>query len=83
VYPSENLDHMGVTCAVNLAGLEDKGKPASYYNTNIASPILAFSHEISNVETFIELALVGTPDHTMRFTGASGRNEANEQLQEC
>jgi hypothetical protein len=40
VYPSENLDHIGVTCAVNLAGLEDEGKPASYYNTNIASPKL-------------------------------------------
>ena len=38
VYPSENLDHIGVTCAVNLAGLEDEGKPASCYNTNIASP---------------------------------------------
>jgi site-specific DNA recombinase len=40
VYPSENLDHIGVTCAVNLAGLEDEGKPASCYNTNIASPKL-------------------------------------------
>ena len=40
VYPSENLDHMGVTCAVNLAGLEGEGKPTSCYNTNIASPKL-------------------------------------------
>jgi len=40
VYPSENLDHIGVTCAVNLAGLEDEGKQASCYNTNMASPKL-------------------------------------------
>jgi alanyl-tRNA synthetase len=40
VYPSENLDHIGVTCSVNLAGLGDEGKPASCYNTNIASPKL-------------------------------------------
>lgn len=40
VYPSENMDHIGVTCAVNLAGLEDKGKLFSCHNTNIASPKL-------------------------------------------
>ena len=40
VYPSENLYHIGVTCAVNLAGLEDEEKPFSCYNTNIASPKL-------------------------------------------
>jgi hypothetical protein len=40
VYPSENMDHIGVTCAVNLAGLEDEGKLFSCYNTNIASPKL-------------------------------------------
>ncbi len=40
VYPSENLDHMGITCAVNLAGLEGEWKPTSCYNTNITSPKL-------------------------------------------
>ena len=40
VYPSEKLDHIGVTCAVNLAGLEDQGKPFSCHNTDIASPKL-------------------------------------------
>jgi hypothetical protein len=40
VYPSENLDHIGVTCAVDLAGLEDEGKPTSCYKINIASPKL-------------------------------------------
>jgi hypothetical protein len=40
VYPSDNLDHIGVTCAINLAGLEDKGKLFSCHNTNIASPKL-------------------------------------------
>lgn len=40
VYPSENMDHIGVTCAVNLAGLEDEGKLFSCHNTNIASPKL-------------------------------------------
>jgi len=40
VYPSENMDHIGVTCAVNLAGLEDEEKAFSCYNTNIASPKL-------------------------------------------
>jgi len=40
VYPSENMDHIGVTCAVNLAGLEDEGKLFSCYNTSIASPKL-------------------------------------------
>ena len=40
VYPSENIDHIGVTCVVNLAGLEDKGKLFSCHNTNIASPKL-------------------------------------------
>ena len=51
------------------------------YSISMASTILVFSHEISNVETFIELALVGTPDHTMLLTGAPERNGANEQLQ--
>ncbi len=40
VYPSENIDHIGVTCAVNLAGLENEEKLFSCYNTNIASPKL-------------------------------------------
>jgi hypothetical protein len=40
VYPSEKLDHIGVTCAVNLAGMEDKEKLFSCHNTNIASPKL-------------------------------------------
>ena len=40
VYPSENMDHIGVTCAVNLAGLEDEEKLFSCHNTNIASPKL-------------------------------------------
>ena len=40
VYPSENMDHIGVTCAVNLAGLEDEGKLFSCHNTNMASPKL-------------------------------------------
>jgi hypothetical protein len=40
VYPSEKLDHIGVTCAVNLAGLEDKEELFSCHNTNIASPKL-------------------------------------------
>jgi len=40
VYPSENMDHIGVTCVVNLAGLEDEGKLFSCHNTNIASPKL-------------------------------------------
>ena len=40
VYLSENLDHTGVTCAVNLAGLEDKEKALSCYKTNIVSPKL-------------------------------------------
>ena len=40
VYPSENIDHIGVTCAVNLAGLEDEGELFSRHNTNIASPKL-------------------------------------------
>ncbi len=40
VYPSENMDHIGVTCAVNLAGIEDEGKLFSCHNTNIASPKL-------------------------------------------
>ena len=40
VYPSENLDHIGVICAVNLAGLEDKEKAFSCYNTSMASPKL-------------------------------------------
>jgi hypothetical protein len=52
------------------------------YKISMASPILAFRHEISNVETFIELALVGTPDHTKQFTRGPGRNGTNEQLQE-
>jgi len=40
VYPSENMDHIGVTCAVNLAGLENEEKLFSCHNTNIASPKL-------------------------------------------
>ena len=40
VYPSENMDHVGVTCAVNLAGLENEEKLFSCHNTNIASPKL-------------------------------------------
>ena len=40
VYPSENLDAIAVTCAVNLAGLEPEGKAFSCYNTSIASPKL-------------------------------------------
>jgi len=40
VYPSENLGHIGVTCAVNLAGLEEQGKRFSCYNTSMASPKL-------------------------------------------
>ena len=40
VYPSENIDHIGVTYAVNLAGLEDEEKASSCYNTTIASPKL-------------------------------------------
>ena len=40
VYPSENLDHIGATCAVNLAGLEDEGNQSSCHNINIASPKL-------------------------------------------
>jgi len=40
VYPSENLDAIGITCAVNLAGLESEGNAFSCYNTNIASPKL-------------------------------------------
>ena len=40
VYPSENLDHIGVTCAVNLAGLEEEGRPLSCYKVSIASPKL-------------------------------------------
>ena len=40
VYPSENIDHMGVTCAVNLAGLEDEGKLFSCHKINIQSPKL-------------------------------------------
>lgn len=37
-----------------------EGKAFTCHNTSIASPILAFSHEVSDVETFVELALVGT-----------------------
>ena len=40
VYPSENMDHIGVTCAVNLAGLENEEKLFSCHNTSIASPKL-------------------------------------------
>jgi phage terminase Nu1 subunit (DNA packaging protein) len=40
VYPSEKLDHIGVTCAVNLAGLENEEKLFSCHNTSIASPKL-------------------------------------------
>jgi len=41
VYPSENLDCIGVACAVNLAGLEDEEKTFSCYNTNMASVMLS------------------------------------------
>jgi hypothetical protein len=41
VYPSENLDAIVVTCAVNLAGLENNEEGFSCYNTSIASPILS------------------------------------------
>jgi len=34
------------------------------------------------MRTFIELALIDTPDHTMQFTGSPGKNGANEKLQE-
>ena len=40
VYPSEDWFEITVTTAIDLAGLEDEGKPASCYNTNIASPKL-------------------------------------------
>ena len=40
VYPSEKLDHIGATCAINLAGLENEEKLFSCHNTNIASPKL-------------------------------------------
>jgi hypothetical protein len=40
VYPSENMEHIGVTCAVNLAGLENEEKLFSCHNTSIASPKL-------------------------------------------
>lgn len=40
VYPSENLGYIGVTCALNLAGLEEQGKRFSCYNTSMASPKL-------------------------------------------
>lgn len=40
VYPSENLDHIGVTCALNLAGLEEESCQFSCHSINIASPKL-------------------------------------------
>ena len=40
VYPSENMKHIGVTCAVNLVGIENEEKLFSCHNTNIASPKL-------------------------------------------
>ena len=48
----------------------------------MASPILTFRHVISNAETFIELALVGTPNDAVPLTGAPEGNGANEQPQE-
>jgi hypothetical protein len=47
----------------------------------MASPILTFSHESSDVETFLELALVGTPDQATQLAEAPERNGANEQSQ--
>ena len=40
VYPSENLDAIGVTCAVNLNGLDGQAGQVSCHNTSIASPKL-------------------------------------------
>lgn len=40
VYPSEGLDHVAVTCAVNLAGLEETGEESSCYKISMASPKL-------------------------------------------
>ena len=40
MYPSEKLDHIGVACAVNLAGLEDEGKLFSCHNTNLNGELI-------------------------------------------
>ena len=52
------------------------------YKMSIASPILTFRHEISNVETFIEMTLVGLTDDATSIHGAPEGNGANEALQE-
>ena len=38
VYPSENLDSIAITCAVNLGGLDGQSGQVSCHNTSIASP---------------------------------------------
>jgi hypothetical protein len=45
----------------------------------MASPILVFRHEISNVETFIEMMLVGVPDDVTSIAGAPEGNGADGQ----
>jgi hypothetical protein len=48
----------------------------------MASPILVFRHVISNMETFIEMTLVGVPDDVTSIAGAPEANGADEFPQE-
>ena len=65
-----------------MAGLNEVRCKFHTQTISMASPILTFRHEISNVETFIEMTLVGLTDDATSIHGAPEGNGANEALQE-
>jgi hypothetical protein len=79
VYPSEDGKVLRISSTLQFAPSPLELSPQII---SMASPILAFRHVISNIETFIELALVGIPDDIVPPTRAPKGNGANEPSHE-
>ncbi|OGO20109.1 MAG: hypothetical protein A2144_11495 [Chloroflexi bacterium RBG_16_50_9] len=79
VYPSEDGKVVRIASTLQFAPSPLDLSPQII---SIASPILVFRHVISNMETFIEMTLVGVPDDATSIHGAPEGNGADGLPQE-